>query len=141
MKESDAHFRLSDGEFETQFACGTLNPALFNHEAHLRLAWLHIDKYGIERAIENICNQLASFVSASSLKDKYNKTFTIAAIRAIYHFKLQSRSKNFNDFILEFPELRYNFKQLVGFHYENNIFYSQHERSEYLEPELISVDV
>ncbi len=139
MKENETHF-LGDGEFEKQFASGTFNPSLFNHEAHLRLAWIHIEKYGIETAIENICNQLVVFVSALGVKDKYNKTLTIAAVRAVYHFKLQSRSKNFQDFILEFPQLKYNFKALIGFHYSNDIFNSHHAKSEYLEPDLLSFD-
>jgi hypothetical protein len=52
----NSHFELSDELFEEQFQNCQLNPALFNHEAHLRLAWIHITKYGIDKAIENISN-------------------------------------------------------------------------------------
>ena len=139
MKESETHFNLSDSEFEKQFANGTFNPSLFSHEAHLRLAWLHIHNYGIEMAIKNVTTQLLSFVSALGTKDKYNETLTHAAMRTVYHFKRQSRSKNFKDFILEFPELKFNFKELNGFHYANDIFNSIHESFEcdYMEPELV----
>jgi hypothetical protein len=44
MKE--LHFSLTDIEFENQFENGTLKPELFSHEAHVRLAWIHIKKYG-----------------------------------------------------------------------------------------------
>lgn len=141
MKELVTHFNLSDREFEKQFANGTLNPSMFNHEAHLRLAWLHIHHYGLEIAIENINNQLLVFVSALGAKDKFNKSLTRAAIYTVYHFMRQSRSKNFGDFILEFPELKFNFKELTSFHYANETFNSLHESSEcdYMEAELVVV--
>ena len=139
MKELEGHFILSDSEFETQFANGTLNPSLFNHEARLRLAWLHIHHYGIETAIENVTIQLLSYASALGLNDKYNKMVIRAAMLTVYHFKRQSRSKNFRDFILEFPELKFSFKELTGFHYANDVFNSIHESYEfdYIEPELV----
>jgi hypothetical protein len=40
-------FKLRDELFEKQFQNCQFNPALFNHEAHLRLAWIHITKYGL----------------------------------------------------------------------------------------------
>ncbi len=49
----EEHFYLTDIQFERQFANCSLNPELFSHEAHLRLAWLHISKYGL-KVIMNI---------------------------------------------------------------------------------------
>jgi hypothetical protein len=140
MNENYTHFDITDTEFEMQFADCSFNPALFSHEAHLRLAWIHIDKYGVENAIENICSQLVAFVSALGAYDKYNKTLTIAAIRAVYHFKLRSKSDNFQDFIIEFPRLKHNFRQLIECHYSTDIFKSVQAKQEYLEPELLPFD-
>ena len=36
------HRQLTDQEFSAQFEQTTLDAALFNHEAHLRLAWIHL---------------------------------------------------------------------------------------------------
>jgi hypothetical protein len=135
MNENDTHFKLTDLEFEKRFADGSLNPVLFTHEAHLRLAWIHIDKYGVENAIDNICCQLAAFITALGAYDKYNKTVTVAAIRAVYHFKLKSRSDNFQNFIIEFPRLKHNFKQIVQSHYSTDIFKSELAKQQYLEPD------
>ena len=52
------HFELADSEFLKQFKNCELDPLVFNHEAHLRLAWLHIHTYGIEKAIKNVQIQL-----------------------------------------------------------------------------------
>ena len=95
MKNPKTHFDLSDNEFEKQFENGELPPPLFNHEAHLRLAWLHINNYGIEKAIQNIQAQIISFVKSIGEEQIYNKTLTIAAIKVVHHFLLKSKSDIF----------------------------------------------
>ena len=136
----ERHVELSDILFEEQFSNGSLNPAIFSHEAHLRLAWIHINRYGIDRAIENICTQLQDYVEFLGVKDKYNATVTIAAIRAVYHFMLKSETKDFQRFIAENERLKFNFKELVGYHYVTDIFKSEKAKMEYLEPELLPFD-
>ena len=42
----------------TEFENSTLEASVFTHEAHLRLAWIHISKYDEYNAIQNITNQL-----------------------------------------------------------------------------------
>ncbi|WP_338876731.1 hypothetical protein WBJ53_13840 [Spirosoma sp. SC4-14] len=134
------HSALTDPEFEQQFARCLLDPSLFSHEAHLRLAWIHIHNYGVGQAIENITQQLQSFVAALGASDKYNETVTVAAIRAVYHFMLNSNTDTFSDFILENPRLKFNFRELLACHYQTDIFSSERARKQYLEPELLPFD-
>lgn len=134
------HSVLSDYAFEDALKYGTLDPALFDHEAHLRLAWIQLEKYGIDTAIANICIQLKNYVKCLGAEDKYNTTVTIAAIRAVNHFKLKSEADNFTDFIKEYPRLKNNFKSLLGQHYKTDIFKSESARKSYLEPELLPFD-
>ena len=131
------HFKLSDGEFEKQFKHFQLDPSIFSHEAHLRLAWIHIHNYGIDEAIKNIQMQLQNFVAHVDAKDKYNVTLTVAAVKAVHHFMQKSQSSNFKDFISEFPRLKYNFKELLSYHYGIDIFNSKEAKSRLLEPDLL----
>ena len=66
------HFIYTDAEFEQLFASGKMTPELFNHEAHLRLAWIHIRKYGTAKAIEHINLQLQDFVRALGCRASAN---------------------------------------------------------------------
>ena len=136
----EKHFHLNDLEFEDQFKNGTLDPELFSHEAHIRLAWIHINNYGLEKGIENVDAQLLKYATGLGVGDKYNKTVTIAAVRAVYHFYLKSRSNNFEDFITEFPRLRDNFKDLLDSHYGFNIFTSPDAKKKYIDPDLLPFD-
>ena len=119
------HYKFSDLEFEMHFKKCSLDPELFSHEAHLRLAWIHINKYGLDMAIKNICVQLRDFVASFGAQDKFNKTLTVAAINAVYHFMQRSNSENFRDFINAFPLLKDDFKKLIGCHYKMDFFQLQ----------------
>ncbi|NNF74656.1 MAG: hypothetical protein HKN00_05695 [Flavobacteriaceae bacterium] len=134
------HYQLTDSEFEQSFENRSLDPRLFNHEAHLRLAWIHITKYGLEQAIVNLSEQIYNFAYNLGAKDKFNTTVTLAAVRAVYHFMLKAESKNFRDFINEFPQLKNNFKGLSAQHYDINIFDSELARSSFLEPDRLPFD-
>lgn len=136
----ESHLSLTDETFEIAFRDNSLCASLFSHEAHLRLAWIHIEKYGVEQAIKNICDQLKRFVQKIGAMDKYNTTVTIAAIRAVYHFKLKSEADNFIDFIQEFPRLKYSFKALLEQHYTADIFSSEKAKKSYLVPDLLPFD-
>ena len=134
----EPHFELRDKSFGKQFADCSLNPAIFSHEAHIRLAWTHIKKYGIEQAVENICGQLLAFVDHVGARDKYNKTLTVAAVRAVNHFIGKTDADNFADFILACPRLKTHFKELMAAHYAIDIYHSEKAKQEYLEPDLLA---
>lgn len=134
------HWNMTDLELKKQFAEGTLEPRLFNHEAHVRLAWIHLTHYGIDKAIENIRIQLKHFVAVAGAAGKYNETVTVAAVRAVHHFMRKSEANNFKDFIDENQRLKSQFKALLSAHYRTNIFISEKAKKEYLEPELLPFD-
>ncbi|QSE98694.1 hypothetical protein [Fulvivirga lutea] len=136
----ELHFNLSDSDFENKFNRCELNPSDFSHEAHLRLAWININKYGIKQAEINIQHQLRKYVEFFGAKDKYNITLTLAAIEAVYHFILKSNSDNFKDFITEFPRLKYNFKELIDCHYSFDIYHFEKAKKEFLQPDLVPFD-
>jgi N-formylglutamate deformylase len=134
------HFKLSDLEFKNQFVSCQLNPAYFSHEAHLRLAWITINEYGIDKAEEEIQSQLLNFINFVGVKDRYNKTVTIAALKAVHHFMQRVKSNTFKDFIAEYPQLNNNFMGLIGSHYSFDIFHSNKAKTEFLEPDLLPFD-
>ena len=84
------HFNLSDIDFEKRFISCQLDPSDFTHEAHLRLAWININNYGLEQAQLNTENQIQKFVEFVGAKNKYHMNLTLAAIRAVHYFSLKS---------------------------------------------------
>jgi len=134
------HFYLSDQEFEQQFADCTLDPSLFSHEAHLRLAWIHLQKYGIDQAAENLCEQITRFDRRFGDGTKFNATVTVAAVKIVEHFSRKAISKTFRGLLTEFPRLKTNFLDLLHMHYGFDVFRNLEAQQQYLEPDLLPFD-
>ena len=134
------HLTLTDQEFESQFSAQELAPELFDHEAHLRLAWIHVTKFGPKQAIQNVTEQIQRFAAFHGDHTKYHETVTIAAVRAVYHFVLKSESKDFSSFLKEFPQLNHKFKDLIQSHYSEDIFVSSDAKRRYISPDLQPFD-
>lgn len=131
----ETHYQLNDREFERSFENGSYSHP-FTHEAHLRLAWIHVVKYGELKAIEHIVAQLHNYVQKVGAEDKYHHTVTVAAIKAVHHFIRRSKEQTFEGFIAEFPRLKTQFRQLLNSHYSLDVFNSSLARKTYLEPDL-----
>ena len=136
----EPHHQLTDQQFEKQFKSCEFPPEMFSHEAHLRLAWIHIVKYGIDQAVNNVTTQLKKYTNQLGVESKYNTTLTIAAIRAVYHFTLKSSTLNFADFIHANPRLKTDFRSLMQTHYSTDIFQSSKAKESYIEPEQLPFD-
>lgn len=134
----EKHMELTDAEFEAQFRNCEFEAGQFSHEAHIRLAWIHIRKYGPAQAEENIQKQLRAFTEHLGETEKYHLTVTVAAVRIVAHFASQSKSNAFKDFIAEFPRLKTDFKALLQQHYGFDIFASDLARSTFIEPDLLA---
>lgn len=131
-----SHFALTDEQFEQQFKDASLDPKLFSHEAHIRLAWIHISTYGVDVAAENLCRQIAVFDAKHDDGTNYNKTVTVAAVKAVNHFMEKSSATTCADFIQENPRLIFNFKDLINAHYSQNIFSNEVAKRTYVPPDL-----
>lgn len=136
----EKHFELSDKELEQQFSDTTLAPKLFSHEAHLRLAYIHLLKYGELIAIKNLTSQIRSYAESLGIKGKYNETVTTASIKMILHFIHKSKSSNFSELIVEFPRLKTDFKKLIEAHYSFDVFRSKEAKNTFLNPDKLPFD-
>lgn len=132
----EKHYRFTDLQFETRFSSCRFPASDFTHEAHLRLAWIHIRNYGVEKAVENIHLQIKAFADSLNVSDNYHNTVTSAAVYAVAHFYSRSKSSTFKAFIEEFPRLKTNFLGLLSSHYSYDVVKSEEARKEYLEPDL-----
>jgi len=136
MRAKD-HWQFSNDELEREFETFKLKPGMFSHEAHLRLAYIHIVKYGAKEAEKNMCEQIKGYAESLGVYDKFNKTVTIASVKAMVHFMQKSKAQSFQDFIQEFPRLLTNFKDILSQHYSFNVFADKGAKKEFVEPDLL----
>ena len=136
----EKHYQYSDERILVAMENSALDPEVFSHEAHLRWGWLLLNNNILEEAIEEACSQLRQYTQHLGASDKYNETVTIAAMRAIHHFRLKSKADNFRDFISEASRLKTSFRELMESHYSKNIFKSPEAKKQYLEPDKAPFD-
>jgi hypothetical protein len=136
----EKHQHLSDFEFEIQFRDCTFDPHIFSHEAHLRLGWIHIKKYGLERACQNVCEQILAFDCTHDKGEKFHTTLTLASLKIMNHFMNRTQSETFQGLLEEFPRLKNAFKELIDAHYGFDVYNSEEAKKEYLAPDLLVFD-
>lgn len=120
---------LSDNELLEQIENCTLSPELFTHEIMLRLAWILIQKHGLEVAIVKNATIKERYFKIALKSDKFNKTLTRAYVEILSYFMTKSKTTNFDKLLREFPRLRHDFKNLVKTHYGYNIL-KEHRQEE-----------
>lgn len=131
---------MNNSEFIQAFESGTLNPQLFDHEAHIKLAWIYLKMYGEEEAIAKTCKGIRNFDLLHGDGTKYHTTLTVASVKAVHHFMQKSKSTNFEDFIVKFPRLKTSFKELLDQHYGEDIVNNKKAKVQFVEPDLLPFD-
>ena len=95
--EEDRSFRLA---FE---AC-TVAPSQFNHEAHVRLAYIYLTEYDTDSAVQKMRDALLKFLEHNGIpRSKFHETLTRAWVLAVRHFMNRSTSTSAADFIAKNP--------------------------------------
>jgi len=131
------HKNLPDEDFLSSLQSGDLNPKIFNHEAHLRLAYILSKKFDKDTSIEKVMHCIHGYVNHLGAQDKYHMTLTIAAVKIVHHFMEKSASTNFNTFIKEYPQLNDDFKRLLFTHYSKKAIESPEAKLKYIKPDLL----
>lgn len=121
---------MSKTELLEQIENCTLPADEFNHEIMLKLAWILINKYGVEKAVVKNAEIKENYFINALNSDKFNKTLSRAYVEIMYYFMQQSANPaDFNRILNAFPRLKFNFRDLVKTHYGYNIL-KEHRKEE-----------
>lgn len=69
---------------------------------------------------------------------KFNQRLTIAATKVVELYMQKTSATNFKDMLLEYPQLRSNFCEILRNHYKLD-FFKEEKEEEYVEPSLAVV--
>lgn len=116
---SERHRLLPDEAFVRAFTACTLEPGLFSHEAHLRLAWILITRHGLMKASEMLCRLLKEYDRVYGDGTKFDSDLTLAAARTVDRFQKRSRSASFTDFLKDNPCLLEKFREQLNVQPDN----------------------
>lgn len=138
---------LSDKEFLSQFQYCTLPVTAFNHRGHLRLAWLMLNQYPTQEAVEKVCRGILAYATHLGVPGKFNHTLT-AAVMLIMKARLSSMSPQEDDSIDAFEIFLANNQDLVSdlmgvlnHHYSPELLHSPAAAKDFVAPDRLPLPV
>ncbi len=124
-----------DRDFRSAFEACTVTPSRFDHEAHVRLAYVYLVENDVESAVQRMREGLLSFIDHNGIaRSKFHETITRAWVLAVRHFMNKGASTSSKDFIAKNPELLDS--RIMLTHYSASVLFSSDARAAFVEPDL-----
>ena len=106
---------MDDAGLVAQLEDGTLPPAEFNHETHVRAAWLYLQREPLAPAAHRFAAALQAYVLKLGAGSKFHLTLTLAFMHLIRE-RMQD-GEGWAEFRGRNPELFANAAMLIAQHY------------------------
>jgi hypothetical protein len=129
----------ADLEFRRAFEACDVAPQVFDHAAHVRLAYINLCDESVDGATERMKTALLAFLAHIGVDaGKYHETITRAWIMAVQHFI--TRSPNHDSaasFMAAHPELLDS--RIMLTHYSAAVLFSPEARQSFVAPDIQSI--
>jgi hypothetical protein len=127
----------ADAAFLRAFDAGDVPGGEFGHREHLRLAWILIDRYGLDAAVPEIERRLRHLAEAHGMPEKYNRTMTLFWVRLVAHVAARTPAATSAEF-LDAEGWLLN-PGLARRHYSAELLSSRRARAAWVDPDLIAM--
>ena len=129
----------SDLEFRRAFEACEIAPDVFDHAAHVRLAYINLCDLSVDGATERMKTALLAFLAHLGVDaGKYHETITRAWIMAVHHFMTLSPSQeSAASFMAANPELLDS--RIMLTHYSAAVLFSPDARQSFVAPDIQSI--
>ncbi len=129
----------SDQDFRRDFEAARISPADFDHQAHVRLAYVVLAEHDDATAIALLRSALLAFLDHHAVPaSKYHETLTTAWMLAVRHFMQATESAtSADDFIAQNPRLL-DSSIMLG-HYSRDLLFSDRARAAFAEPDRVAI--
>jgi hypothetical protein len=121
---------MTDQEFLHAFDSGHLSAYDFHHRDHLRLAWLQVNRLGLEAGAAAVSSGIRRFAEGHGHHRLYHETLTRFWVRIVAHASRDSFAATLD----EHPMLLR--KDLPLAHWSRDTLYGDAARAGWVEPDL-----
>ena len=132
---------LTDNDFQTQFENQTLAPEHFDHQGHLRIAWLYLNQYKFKTALIKICNGIKSYAESLGAKDKFNLTVTDAIVKVIAQRIEANPTPTWQLFIEHNQDIYNNAIEVLTQYYSEKQLFSDSAKATVLTPDIKPIEI
>lgn len=107
----------SDDEFLDAFLTCRVPGSAFDHRGHLKIAWILLQKHGLEVAVRETCEGIRRLAAHLGAPGKFHWTLTEALVRIMAARGAANRTQGFDAFLAANPDLVTDARGVVGRHY------------------------
>ena len=126
---------MTDDAFLTRFEAASL--PCFGHREHLRVAFAHARRGGVDHAVARAREGLRHFAAAHGEPGRYHDTLTTAWARVVAHHALLAPEDDFDAFLAAHPRLAD--RDLLSAHYSRQRLFSASARAGFVDPDLLAL--
>lgn len=131
---------LDDRDFLTRFEHLTLPLPDFDHAGHLRLAWLYLQTYPLDRAIDRTLSGISAYAASQGAATKFHHTLTEAVVRIMYQRHAASGETDFPAWLAANADLLGDFRGVLARYYSDRRLYSEAARREWMAPDIRPIE-
>jgi hypothetical protein len=126
---------LTDDELVAGIADLTLPGKLLDHRAHLRFAWIVLQRCPLPEAIVRVGGSIRAFAANLGATEKYHATLTEALVRIMAARGAGERGRSFEGFLADNPELVRDARGVVLRYYGEALLWSPEARAGWVAPD------
>lgn len=127
---------MSDDAFLAAFLDASMPASSFDHQGHLRAAWLLLQRRPLEEAVAETCAAIARLAAHLGAPQKYNRSLSEALVRLMAKAGAGDRSLSWPSFVAANPELVGDARAVLARHYRDETLFSESARQGYVSPDL-----
>lgn len=128
---------MSDAQFLAAFLDSSLPASGFDHQGHLRAAWLLLQQRPLDEALEETCGAIARLAARLGLPGKYNRTLSEALVRLMAHGGGTNPALPWPAFLAANKELLENARGVLQRHYSDALLDSKAAHEFYVPPDRL----
>ena len=121
------------------FEAGDLDADAFDHESHVYVAWLYLERWPLHEAIGRFRNALRRLVVKMGAESKYHETITWFFMLLINQRRNQCNATSWIEFQRQNRDLVNNAGTPLGRYYSRDLLASDEARQQFLLPDRIAV--
>ncbi len=120
------------------FEAADIDADAFDHEAHVYTAWLYLNEWPLNEAIDRFCHAIRRLTVALSAEDKYHETITWFFLLLIHQRRQHDPSASWQTFRERNRDLVTGAGPLLKQHYTRETLASDVARQTFVLPDRIA---
>ena len=117
---------------------GTIDPEAFDHEAHIHVAWLYLERYPLTDAIDRFTKALQRLTRKLGVPDKYNETISWFYMLLIEERRSASPADSWVAFRQTNSDLFSRGDNILERYYSKELIYSDRARQSFVLPNRLA---